>query len=663
MPMGFAAGSNKLCGITIATCSTGAGSGTGLVSYDASGNITRYTRPTAAQAPNVPGADGATLDLLNYTAFNLPLHITKSVGGSVQASGEFFYDAGYQRVRQVKRSGPIGTGATNFVDDILYVVPGGFEVHRNAAGQVTSSIATISGPDGTVATVTTHFDVSTGLPMIGAGLTAQTASISGLNTVTKLVLKDHLGSMTAEAMITGSVDATGKLIVGSVSVIANGVVVHGFGPWGNARNATSPLAEGQRGFTGHEMLDELGFIHMNGRLYDPITGRFLQADPIIQSAYDGQNYNRYSYVMNNPLSYTDPTGFSWWTKWRKTVFAVVAAIAVPWAVGELFLGAVGVGETSAFAIGSIGSEAAVLTTAGKAVAAMAGGFAAGGISGGNIQSALQGAFTAALTFGVGELSGAHAASAAGRAMTAGERALQVGGHALVGCASGAAAGGSCKAGAMSAGFSALAGPHLPGGDSPNFHAGNLLARMAVGAIASKVGGGKAENGALSAAFEYLFNQLAYKSERGCLFFCTTTTEGFRRGGSIQDSIDAGALFRDVTAPAITGAYGAAAATEWVGLGGLTMIEANSSSALTVTSAKRFWDNLFFDGPSPGLLHANGRIFGMRWKGGQWGVRLDLHPLNYDPTPVLHLNIGSLAKGESAHVPIFDPKWLGLGKSK
>jgi hypothetical protein len=62
MPMGFAAGSNKLCGITIATCSTGAGSGTGLVSYDASGNITRYTRPTATQAPNVPGADGATLN-------------------------------------------------------------------------------------------------------------------------------------------------------------------------------------------------------------------------------------------------------------------------------------------------------------------------------------------------------------------------------------------------------------------------------------------------------------------------------------------------------------------------------------------------------------------------------------------------------------------------
>jgi hypothetical protein len=107
--------------------------------------------------------------------------------------------------------------------------------------------------------------------------------------------------------------------------------------------------------------------------------------------------------MNNPLSYTDPTGLSWWTKWRKTLFSVVAAIAVPWAIGELFINSVAFSEVGTFAIGgATEGGAAVLTTAGKAVAASAGGFAAGGILGGNIQSALQGAFTAALTFGVGE---------------------------------------------------------------------------------------------------------------------------------------------------------------------------------------------------------------------------------------------------------------------
>jgi len=49
-------------------------------------------------------------------------------------------------------------------------------------------------------------------------------------------------------------------------------------------------------------------VHMNGRVYDPELGRFLSADPFVQSEGDLQNYNRYSYVLNNPLSYTDPSG-------------------------------------------------------------------------------------------------------------------------------------------------------------------------------------------------------------------------------------------------------------------------------------------------------------------------------------------------------------------
>ncbi|GEA11692.1 RHS repeat-associated core domain-containing protein [Alteromonas sp. KUL49] len=64
------------------------------------------------------------------------------------------------------------------------------------------------------------------------------------------------------------------------------------------------------GYTGHKMLNELGIIHMNGRIYDPTLGRFLQADPHIQAPKNSQNYNRYSYVLNNPMSYTDPSGFS-----------------------------------------------------------------------------------------------------------------------------------------------------------------------------------------------------------------------------------------------------------------------------------------------------------------------------------------------------------------
>jgi hypothetical protein len=209
-------------------------------------------------APNVAGADGATLHLLNYTAFNLPLAITKSIGGNVQASAEFFYDAGYQRVRQIKRAGNIGSGA--FVDDILYVVPGGFEVHRNEAGQITRSIATVSGPDGTVATVTTSFDAN-GNPLAYANSNSpvnDTSTVSGVLSVTKLLIKDHLGSMIAEVTIGGSPSAPTAYFLSNYS----SMVVHGFGPWGNARNG---LNGDQRGFTGHEHLAELGLIHMTRR--------------------------------------------------------------------------------------------------------------------------------------------------------------------------------------------------------------------------------------------------------------------------------------------------------------------------------------------------------------------------------------------------------------
>ena len=64
-----------------------------------------------------------------------------------------------------------------------------------------------------------------------------------------------------------------------------------------------------RGYTGHEHLDRTGFIHMNGRVYDPKIGRFLSPDPIVQAPTNSQSWNRYTYAFNSPLSYTDPSGF------------------------------------------------------------------------------------------------------------------------------------------------------------------------------------------------------------------------------------------------------------------------------------------------------------------------------------------------------------------
>lgn len=63
-----------------------------------------------------------------------------------------------------------------------------------------------------------------------------------------------------------------------------------------------------RGYTSHEHFEDIGIIHMNGRLYDPLLRSFLNADENIQDSNNTQNYNKYGYVMNNPLLYNDPSG-------------------------------------------------------------------------------------------------------------------------------------------------------------------------------------------------------------------------------------------------------------------------------------------------------------------------------------------------------------------
>ena len=67
-----------------------------------------------------------------------------------------------------------------------------------------------------------------------------------------------------------------------------------------------------RGYTEHQMLDDLNLIHMNGRVYDPELGRFISADPFIPDPFSTQSFNRYSYVQNNPLAFVDPSGFIDW---------------------------------------------------------------------------------------------------------------------------------------------------------------------------------------------------------------------------------------------------------------------------------------------------------------------------------------------------------------
>lgn len=80
--------------------------------------------------------------------------------------------------------------------------------------------------------------------------------------------------------------------------------------WG-VQNITRNNISLTRGYCGHEHWPQFSLIDMNGRFYDPLLGRFLSPDPYVQAPENPQNFNRYSYCLNNPLKYTDPTGEFW----------------------------------------------------------------------------------------------------------------------------------------------------------------------------------------------------------------------------------------------------------------------------------------------------------------------------------------------------------------
>jgi len=103
------------------------------------------------------------------------------------------------------------------------------------------------------------------------------------------LLADHLGSTATLLNSTGGVASEQR-----------------YYPFGRTRWGTDTAPTDKR-YTGHQREGE--FYFMKARFYDPLVGRFLQPDSVVPDPADPQALNRYSYVVNNPLRYTDPYGY------------------------------------------------------------------------------------------------------------------------------------------------------------------------------------------------------------------------------------------------------------------------------------------------------------------------------------------------------------------
>ncbi len=203
---------------------------------------------------------------IEYTAFNKTKHI-----GEIPYTLDITYNTSDERITQV-----INNNGSLYQSKVY--VGGMYEKITDANG--TREVCYLSGPDGWFATYTIYADE---------------------HSETNYILKDHLGSVNYVLNEDGTVKQELS-----------------FDAWGNRRNpntwqpftGTPPEAVTDRGFTGHEHLYVFGLINMNGRVYDPILGRMLSPDNYVQAPDNTQNLNRYSYCLNNPLIYTDPSGES-----------------------------------------------------------------------------------------------------------------------------------------------------------------------------------------------------------------------------------------------------------------------------------------------------------------------------------------------------------------
>jgi RHS repeat-associated protein len=428
--------------------------------YDANGNMTSGFNRT-----------------ISWTSFNMPELIQRG-----DARRHFTYNADRARVKQVAVEGTVST-TTIYVGGMYELVSTTTKIERKHY---------IASPAGRIAIVTETQE------RIGEQWGVFVND-------TKFLHADHIGSVDAVT------NANGTLFC-----------QQSFDAWGE-RRATNwgggPVTFCEkitRGYTDHEQMDDVGLVHMNGRIYDPWLGRFLSADPFIQAPTETQNFNRYSYVLNNPLSLTDPSGFNFLNNFGKWLTdnlgqtggqIAIAVIAVAWGLATQ-------DWISGWSMFATAATASGVSLTGTVVAAAAAGFSSSfissSLSGASLGQAFQnGVLTAgvmALTAGV--VGPALHAIPVNNIMDAAGKAL---GHGLVGgVISGAASAlqeGSFRDGFLGAfvsqAFSGLVGL-VPGSDFGDVATRVMLSAI-IGGTAAELGGGKFANGAISAAFLRLYN--------------------------------------------------------------------------------------------------------------------------------------------------------------
>ena len=362
----------------------------------------------------------------------------------------------------------------------------------------------ITAPTGTLGFFETtywHFPLRHAAPMNSMLIMDNPLRSSEVSTSMTYFVKDQLGSLRATLNESGDV-----------------LDRFDYDPWGKRRQTTqSAFFSVRQGYTGHEHLDNLDLVHMGGRVYSPTLARFVSPDPFIQYAGYSQSHNRYSYVLNNPLRYIDPTGYwsiggaigSFFRGVGNAIGGVLDAVVgkpLRW-VGEQLQKAGNWLQQNWKTVAVIAATVA-LGPAGSYLSAFLIGAAIGGASaalnGGSMEDILRGAVlggvTATLFYGVGSGGIENQFMAAGA-------------HGVAGGISSTLQGGDFGSGFFAAAFTKLSGAYIPDYSNTGYQ---IATAAIVGGVASEIGGGSFENGAITGAFSRMFNDLScHASSKSC----------------------------------------------------------------------------------------------------------------------------------------------------